>query len=81
MGNKRFDNVGDCQRNGADVIITCSNKRCGHQVIVGPYRIIDILKMHGKKPPNTNYDQISLRLKCSKCGMKWPIVRPTQETR
>ena len=79
MGSKRFDHVEDCLRNRADIKITC--RACGHVVIVRPGKLLMTLHALKRRPPNWNFDQVALKLKCGKCGARRPEVKPTAQTR
>lgn len=81
MGSKKFDNVDDCARNGADIRIRCSH--CRHEIVVNPWRLYAMWDSvpYRKKPLNWNYVTVSQKLKCGQCGAKRPDVTPTAKTR
>ncbi|RJF92970.1 hypothetical protein [Sphingomonas cavernae] len=68
--------VGTIARSGYGLSVRCTNSKCGHTRIVDAQPLFDLCRAKGW---NMHLDHMMNRLKCSRCGAKWPLLKATAQ--
>lgn len=74
--NRRFRKLNDAVRYQADIVITCSNRRCGHEIAIDLETLSAIRR---EFRVNDDLEILGRALRCHRCSRRWPLISMTMK--
>jgi hypothetical protein len=67
--NRRFDRIADAKKHDGDIIVTCSNWRCRHELGIEYETFRAILR---ELRLSDDLARLGHAMRCHRCGHRWP---------